>query len=52
MKEMKITNKMKGTYLEQLIICYNNHIRNNDTTYLTMKSLKKEISDLRKEMSK
>lgn len=50
MKLMKINKKIKNTYLEQLIICYNNHIINNDTDYLTMKSLKKEIAILRKEM--
>lgn len=50
MKEIKITNKMKGTYLEELIKCYNLHIKNNDTNYLTMRSLKKEIAELRKEV--
>ena len=50
MKLMKVSNKIKGTYLEQLIMCYNYHIINNDKDYLTMKSLKKEIAVLRKEI--
>lgn len=48
MKEIKVRKIEQGTYIEELINEYNSRIGDNITSYETMKSFRKEISERRK----